>query len=223
MNRRVDTELSPKLVSKILSNAYPKCGLFAKVLVKWRPFICPFHEIVKFVPSNGSVLEVGCGVGLMSVLLANLGMMRYGVGIDISESAIKVAKQAVFPKECDLSFQHIGEDETWPGGFDTIVCIDVLHHIARWKQHSFIKQLASAYPGKTIVFKDISPKPLWKAATNTIHDLVLSHQRISIRSEKEVENWFKDEGLSIVRNVRMDTLWYSHYLIVAKKGSFQKR
>jgi 2-polyprenyl-3-methyl-5-hydroxy-6-metoxy-1,4-benzoquinol methylase len=209
--------LTPEDVSKILVDAYPSAGLLARLLIRWRPFICPFHEIIPYIPLYASVLEVGCGVGLMTVLLANLGKIQRGAGIDISRKPIDIARGAVYPKTCDVSFECLPENASWPEGFDTVLCIDVLHHIPRDGQRQFIQRLISINPGRTIIFKDVSPRPFWMAAASVLHDLLLSGQWISIPDEHEVRTWFEAEGLLVVEQRRLDTLWYSHYLVVAEK------
>jgi 2-polyprenyl-3-methyl-5-hydroxy-6-metoxy-1,4-benzoquinol methylase len=209
--------LTPGDVSKILVDAYPSVGLLGGQLIRWRPFICPFHEIIPYVPLCAPVLEVGCGVGLMTVLLANVGRIQRAVGIDVSQKPIEIARRAVYPKECEVSFECLPKNASWPEGFDTVLCIDVLHHIPRNEQREFVQRLASVIPGRTIIFKDVSPRPFWMATANILHDLFLSGQWVSIPDEHEVCAWFEEEGLSVVEQRRLDTLWYSHYLVVAEK------
>ncbi len=211
---------SPRDISKILANAYPDCSFLTNFLIRWRPYICPFHELIRSIPKSKSVLDVGCGIGLMSVLLSHLGKAKKVVGIDVSQKAIDTARSAVVPLDCDVTFEYLSKDKPWPDGdFDTIVSVDVLHHIPAAEQRDFIRRLAHTGFKANVVFKDISPKPFWKALANIAHDLLLSRQWTHPRSEVEVEKWLQEEGLSIVVSRRLDTLWYSHYLIVAKRGN----
>ncbi len=210
--------ISSRSISEVLVKAYSGAGFFTRLLIRFRPYICPFHELVPFVPENGVVLEVGCGAGMMTVLLANLVRIKKAAGFDVSQKAIDTAQKAAYPRGCDLSFRRLAAHEKWPqDGFDTVVCIDVLHHVPRREQRTFIKNLSGIRPGRRIIFKDVSPKPFWMAMGSVLHDLLLSRQWIYIRSEDDVEAWFRDEGLDIRVSKRLDTLWYSHYLIVAEK------
>lgn len=210
-------DISPRGISEVLVKAYSRAGFFTRLLIRFRPYICPFHGLVPFVPENGVVLEVGCGAGMMTVLLANLGRIKKAVGFDVSQKAVDTAKKAA-PGGCELSFRRLAAGERWPqDGFDTVVCIDVLHHVPRREQRTFIKNLSGIRPGRRIIFKDVSPKPFWMALGSVLHDLLLSRQWIYIRSEDDVEAWFMDEGMEIRERKRLDTLWYSHYLIVAER------
>lgn len=156
---------------------------------------------------------------MMTVLLANLGRIKTAVGFDVSKRAIDIARKAIYPKGCDLTFRRLSPGDRWPQDrFDAVVCIDVLHHVPRLEQRAFITKLCGSGAGRRIIFKDVSPKPLWMAIGNILHDLLLSRQWICIRGENEVEAWFREDGMEILESKRLDTLWYSHYLIVAQRN-----
>lgn len=209
---------APANLSKILIDAYPDCGFLSKLLIRFRPYICPFHELVKKVDKNSSVLEVGCGTGIMTILLAHLGKIKSGIGIDVSQKSISIAQRAIYPKSSKITFKCISENIPWPEGrFNTIISIDVLHHIEKEEQRIFIKKLSQACNDGKVIFKDVSPKPFWKAMASKIHDLLLSGEHICIRSEEDVLQWLKEEGFFIKEFQRLDMLWYSHYCIVAEK------
>jgi len=164
------------------------------------------------------MLDVGCGVGLMTVLLAQLGKVKHAIGIDTSHRAIYTARAAVIPHDCDVRFQYLSKDAPWPDEeFDTIVCIDVLHHVPLEKQRGFVARLMQVGQRSRVIFKDVSPRPFWKALANIAHDLLISQQWIYIQDEEEVKEWFQDAGFSIIVHRRLDMLWYSHYLLVAEK------
>src|SRR3989337_2339175 len=207
---------TPADISNILVNAYPDFSFLSKLLIRFRPYICPFHELVKRVEKGSSVLEIGCGTGIMTILLAHLGKIKSGIGIDVSQKSISIAQKAIYPSSSKIVFKGISENESWPGGrFNTIISIDVLHHIQKEKQRVFIKKLSQTCNGGRVIFKDVSPKPFWKAIASKMHDFLLSGEHICIRSEREVLQWLKEEGFFIKEFQRLDMLWYSHYLIVA--------
>lgn len=207
---------SPANISKILIDAYPECGFLPRLLIRLRPYICPFHELITKVHKGSSTLEIGCGYGIMTVLLAHLGKLKTGIGIDISRKSIRVAQKAICPAGSNIIFKCLSMNERWPeGDFDAVISIDVLHHIPLKDQRAFIEKLSHA--GLRVIFKDVSPKPFWKAIASIIHDLLLSRERIHIRSEEDVSKWLREEGLTIIESSRLNMLWYSHYLIVAEK------
>lgn len=210
--------LTPADVSTILLQAYPAESGFSKALLRFKPYIYPFHEVVEFVPQGGSVLDVGCGMGMMTVLLANLGKIGLGTGFDVSEQAIAKASKALVPRGSEIVFKHIKQDSAWPvGHFDAALCIDVLHHVPREEQRAFVSNLARASGAQRIILKDISPKPFWMGMANVATDLLVNRQLVHMADEKDVELWLREEGFEIVENKRIHTLLYSHYLVVADR------
>ena len=104
------------------------------------------------VPTVGTALDAGCGVGDHSFRLARLG---YNVtGIDISEPMLQTARARA--TELDLTDRvtfacHGLEDlSSLEGSFDAIHCRGVLMHIPRWR--TSLSQLCSKLkPGGVIV------------------------------------------------------------------------
>jgi ubiquinone/menaquinone biosynthesis C-methylase UbiE len=84
-----------------------------------------------FFPNNaGRLLDVGCGTGLYWPVLSQYAEQI--IGVDYSESMINEARRLVRSKgisNIEARVQN-GEDLDFPpDSFDTILCMDVLHHI----------------------------------------------------------------------------------------------
>ena len=75
------------------------------------------------------LLEVGCGQGIVSVQLANLGAQV--VGLDISSKSIEVARRRIEINGFEATFQvaNIETDDLGTELYDVVVCYDVLHHV----------------------------------------------------------------------------------------------
>jgi 2-polyprenyl-3-methyl-5-hydroxy-6-metoxy-1,4-benzoquinol methylase len=79
------------------------------------------------LPPNGSVLDVGCGNGIISLQLGKDGFNIKG--IDVSEKAIEKARATnPFP---NVRFEIADADTLKAGGetFDAIICSEVLEHL----------------------------------------------------------------------------------------------
>ena len=187
---------------------------------RYRPFICPFAELIEQVPSGSDVLDIGCGAGLYLGLLASLGRIRGGVGFDASASAIAAARnmsQKVAPIRLD--FRRLGVDEQWPDGmFDAVSLIDVMHHVPIPVRPDVIRQAADRVrSGGLFIYKDMVRRPLWRAAANRAHDLVMARQWISYEPVEAVEAQCRALGLELVHGQDINMLWYGHELRVFRR------
>jgi 2-polyprenyl-3-methyl-5-hydroxy-6-metoxy-1,4-benzoquinol methylase len=210
---------SPAAVSQLLTTLYPDLRGFKRLLLKYRPYICPFHELLPYIPPASRVLDVGCGIGIMTALANASGRARDALAFDASADAIVVARRAAWAQRPEIHFERVDATSGWPAYVpDVVVCVDVLHHIAPGQQRAFVRRLAESCPaGKRLVFKDISPRPAWKAAMNGLHDLVLARQRVHHLAEDRLGAWLVQDGFDLREQKRLDQLWYGHYLVVADK------
>lgn len=75
----------------------------------------------------GSILEIGCSIGVLSRQLAGRGE-RF-TGIDLSETALQAARARALP---GMEFRHMEIPAQWPDGqFDLIVVSEVLYYLDR--------------------------------------------------------------------------------------------
>jgi SAM-dependent methyltransferase len=103
------------------------------------------------------VLEVGCGSGYYTELLANLGVSSY-VGLDITDVLFPELRDR-FP-EFDFEQGDITTDDV-EGTYDLIVLIDVIEHIVEdEKLSSAMEHLKGALaPGGVLVLAPVTPRP----------------------------------------------------------------
>ena len=186
----------------------------------WRPFICPFDELIKHVPQGSRVLDIGCGGGLFLALLAATGRIREGVGFDFSERAIaagrRMNKRLGADNPVSLDFQLKTVNDPWPEGlFDVVSLVDVVHHVPPHSQSAVIQRaLSKLSPGGRFVYKDMCRKPLWRNASNRLHDLVLARQWIYYFPVEQVEHLATAHGLRLIESKDITILWYGHELRV---------
>ncbi len=186
------------------------------MLMTYRPRICPFHRLLEQVPKNSSVLDIGCGNGLWLLLLAELGQIRRGIGLDISIEKIQLAEGLKRP-DMPLDFRPMTAGQAWPKeAADCVTLIDVIHHIPPDDQKPFVQSIDQTGT-RLLIVKDIDPTAFWKSAANTLHDLALSGQRPRYCSPSVLCEWLHEVDFEIQLHARCDMLWYSHFMIVARK------
>ena len=188
----------------------------------WRPLICPFDELLPYVPHDAAVLDVGCGAGLFLGLLARAGWRPRGIGFDASADAIVAAGrmgERVGATGADLRFQHLGVNEPWPAGpFDVVAAIDVMHHIppAQWREVA-ARLAGHVAPGGVLIYKDMCRRPHWRAIANRLHDLLVAHEWIHYLPVEQMDRWAAEHGLQQEVARRLNRAWWGHELRVYRR------
>jgi 2-polyprenyl-3-methyl-5-hydroxy-6-metoxy-1,4-benzoquinol methylase len=216
---------TPRELSEIAQGCFREGPLLLRKLQHYRPFICPFGELLPRVPTGSSVLDVGCGGGLWLALLRETGRISRGVGFDSSRRAIELAQTISLSKRegaGDLEFLELPAEAAWPvapGGrpFDVVSIIDVLHHVPPAVAPMLFRNAAERLGlGGVLLYKDIYPGS-WRSACNRLHDLMMARELIHLVPTEKVVGWAKDAGFELVYSERIDMLWYGHVVCEFRK------
>ena len=216
---------SAAALSHIASKIFTRGPLLFRLLQRFRPYICPFEELISHVPAGARILDIGCGGGLWLHLLNTTGRLASGLGFDSSTTAINLAQLAspVEPPPPEpirtqprLRFIHLDVRAPWPDEtFDVVSIIDVLHHVPPAAQRNVIDlACARVRPGGTLIYKDMCRRPRWRALMNRLHDLILARQWIHYAPIDDVEAWAVSAGLQVERRAFFSRWWYGHELRV---------
>jgi 2-polyprenyl-3-methyl-5-hydroxy-6-metoxy-1,4-benzoquinol methylase len=178
--------------------------------------------LIDAVPADATVLDVGCGSGLLLGLLAARRKIRSGYGFDASAEAIRLAavmKEQLGQAGTLLTFEHRNVADPWPADdFDLVGLIDVLHHVPPARQHELIRlACARVRKGGVLLYKDMVRRPWWQAWANRMHDLVLAHQWIYYVPVERVRTWVLGCGFREERYLLTRQLWYGHELCVFRR------
>jgi ubiquinone/menaquinone biosynthesis C-methylase UbiE len=110
---------------------------FDPFLLDKKPFLRDiYNELFKALFKNkaGKILDVGCGTGLYWPVLKNYG--NEIIGIDSSEAMIKEARHLIKRKKLsgvNARVQNCEDIDMADESFDSVLCVDVLHHIPNLK------------------------------------------------------------------------------------------
>ena len=103
-----------------------------------------------------SVLDVGCGGGILSESMAQLGANV--TGIDLGEKSLKVAQLHSLESGVDVDYQLISVEklaELQPFSFDVVTCLEMLEHVPN--PASVVQACANLVkPGGHVFFSSIN-------------------------------------------------------------------
>lgn len=217
-----DTALNPASIQKLAAALYAGSGSTkVRLMQEYRSHICPLHEVIREVPPRSSVLDVGCGHGLLLNLLASLGLIRQGHGFDVAAPAVAVAREVADKRRLSsvVAFEHRSIEQGVPSlGNEVVTVVDVLHHVPDQHKAVFVDALCDVVPkGGRLIVKDMVVRPRWRAAANRIHDLIMARQWVEHVEPEQVEAWAVRRGMRVTRRDHFNTLWYGHWLLVMEK------
>jgi SAM-dependent methyltransferase len=116
-------------------------------------------ELIQRVTTPGTLLDVGCGTGVLAERLAEVGFQT--VGLDSSPAMLNVLRSR---RALPTVFGHSYHLPFLADSFDTVSCVATLHHVAE-KQlvaESLHEMIRVAKPGGTVVVIDHNPlNPYW--------------------------------------------------------------
>jgi len=172
-------------------------------LVKWRTGnirwrLCPFQKIESLLPEEGVIIDVGCGYGLLSNLVALKSDKRNVIGIDSAEKRILIAQKTVNGRK---NIEFVRQDITAFGfpSCDAVVMSDVFHHLPPDIQDNLIKNIYENLKNNGIlIIQDVDTTPYWKFCFTYMSDF-LQHtkEKLFYQSAKKVEEKIKTTGFNV--------------------------
>ena len=157
-----------------IRNATRTRGWRDALRLRQRWFGSPFAAVEPLVPREGTILDLGCGFGVMTACLALGAPGRRVIGLDVDAGKIARGRRwyghlaGVALHETDLDATPLPEA-------DGVVLYDVLHHLA--DADAMLARVARALrPGGVLVVKENDVAPAWK------HAVSLGVERVAVGS-----------------------------------------
>jgi 2-polyprenyl-6-hydroxyphenyl methylase / 3-demethylubiquinone-9 3-methyltransferase len=148
------------------------------------------------------VLDVGCGGGILTEAMAQLGARV--TGIDLSEKSLRVAELHLLESRLAVRYEHaMAEDYAaqHPGEFDVVTCLELLEHVP--EPASVVAACARLVnPGGRVFFSTINRnfKSYLFAIIGAEYVLKLlprgTHDYMRFIRPSELARWCRDAGLA---------------------------
>lgn len=185
----------------------------------------PFRVAGELLPREGTILDVGCGFGMLSGLLALDSPTRRVIGLDVD--AAKIARaQRLFGDVA--TFRVADLDAARPDDLplaDAAVVWDVLHHLA--DPDALLRHLAGwLRPDGLVVVKENDTEPLGKRAIAELVEVlavgldVTASAPVRFRSRAEWARSLTEAGFTVRRAEHLparEGFFVPHSLFVAER------
>ncbi len=189
---------------------------FAELAHKWwdkNSEFKPLHEInplrLNYIDqaihlSGKTILDVGCGGGILSESMAVKGARV--TGIDLGEKALKVAQLHGLETGVEVNYRLIEIEQLaqeMPESFDVVTCMEMLEHVPN--PASIILACSRLVkPGGSVFFSTINrnPKAYLLAVIGAEYILNMlprgTHDYAKFIKPSELSNWARNADLSLV-------------------------
>ncbi|MER3494695.1 MAG: magnesium protoporphyrin IX methyltransferase [Mastigocladus sp. ERB_26_2] len=165
-----------------------------------------------------SICDAGCGVGSLSIPLAEAGAKVYAS--DISEKMVEEGKQRASltlknPENLTFAVQDL---ETLSGSYHTVICLDVLIHYPQEKADAMISHLCSLAQSRIIL--SFAPKTCALTILKKIGSFfpgASKATRAYLHREADVVKILEKNGFVVQRQSMTRTRFYFSRLLEAKR------
>ena len=163
-----------------------------------------------------SICDAGCGVGSLSIPLAQEGATIFAS--DISAKMVEEAQDKanqVLENTGKINFK-VQDLEHLDGEYDTVICLDVLIHYPTEDAAKMIRHLASLAKSRLII--SFAPKTLCLTLLKKIGEFFPGPSKTTRayqHKEKEIIKVIEDSGFQIKRNGMTSTRFYYSRILEA--------
>lgn len=160
-----------------------------------------YRAICDGLPDRLELVELGCGLGILPLLVVSLGSHRRVTGIDVDEPKVAAAQRVSVGLPIAIERADIRTFE--PPPCDAIAIVDVLHYFDAEVQRTILERAARALrPGGTLFVREGETGDKGSAWTRLVETLAVafkwnrSEQRPSFRAIDEIVAELSGLGLS---------------------------
>jgi ubiquinone/menaquinone biosynthesis C-methylase UbiE len=184
---------SMKKKNRILSR-YKSAPLSTRFFLTARWKLTPYSRMAAHLPTQGEILDLGCGHGLFALAAALHSPSRKVLGIDHDTKRIELAHTAV----ADLSniqvrtgsMLQISEEKN---NFSGISMIDVMHYFEPQAQETLIKKAYELLPpGGKLLVREVDPEGGFASRWNRLYEKIAT--KIGFTRSDETQLYFRSKS-----------------------------
>ncbi|UCG77489.1 MAG: methyltransferase domain-containing protein [Nitrospirota bacterium] len=204
--------------------SYRNTNLRTRIFVLIRGLVCPWDKIMKNIETGDSILDIGCGHGLLLNLFRERYPEKRCAGFDHDKDKIDIARST----SGAIDFMLNDEINRIEGErFDLVTIIDVLYSVPfeEWKD-IFSTAIGKLSEDGTLVIKETVNTPKWKYWICLLQEFVaikvLGYTKGSSPFLGSIDFYLskiEENGFIVKDHIRVDRGFpWPHYLFVCSKS-----
>lgn len=172
----------------------PFRGLFYMPL-RW--LIVPFTQIESYLPKKGTIVDLGCGEGIMATLLAISSKERTVLGFDINRRKISLATNLTKGIR-NLSFWQKDAMSKLPKSTGFVLS-DFLHHLPKDQHEKLLENIYnSLIKSGTLVIKEIDTQDKVRSKISRFFDFIFyPADKINFTNSQTLKNNLEEIGFKV--------------------------
>lgn len=191
-----------------------------KIYFYLRMLMLPILDIHKNLPKKGKILDLGCGNGGISLILANFSTQRRLIGWDLDETRVRDAiKRNSQNRHILFSVKNVVTSRI--PKINGVIASDFLHHLLKKDQEIVIKKIyASLEKNGVLVIKEIDQDDFIRYELSKFWDrLLYPNDRTYYRGQKKWTELLEKIGFSVFS--KNCVFWFpgSTKLFICKKSN----
>ncbi|MFW5803872.1 MAG: HAD-IB family phosphatase [bacterium] len=220
---KYEKKIKPSEFSSLLRKNKHEAKLIDSLKIIYRPYVCPFNDIIKEIEPRKKILDIGSGSGQLALILCKYVKPLSIGGLEISRRLVENAKKILVSHEVnEVEFKfEVYDGYNLPDSisiYDYVTLIDVFHHIPVDRQKDFLELQLSrkVKKGTILILKDIDAgSPL--VYCNKLHDYFFSGNTGNEVSFIHMKKLLEKNNWKILSSYRKRLLWFPHYFMIAQK------